>query len=128
MSFLTYQEGGQIVLVSLAPGVDPDAEAKRVVPEGRAYKKHAAPPSLAVAVAVPRSIPMHAARITLRRHGLLAAANAAAQAAGGEVLDAWEYAPSIARSSPTMKGVQAALGLSEADVDALFVAATDLII
>ena len=79
-------------------------------------------------VAVPRSIPMHAAKIVLRHAGLLEAAEVAVQAAGGDALIAWTSAPSIARSSPTMKGVQAVLGLSEADVDALFIAATDLII
>ena len=126
MSFLTYQDGGQTVVVSLAPGVDPDAEAARVIPPGAPYQKHATKPAITAARAVPRSIPMHAARITLRRAELLAAADAAAKAAGGEVLDAWEYAPSISRQSPTMAGIQATLGLTDKAVDDLFVAAAAL--
>ena len=77
-------------------------------------------------VPVPQSVPMHAAKITLRRHGHLAAAEAAAQAAGGDTLIAWQSAPSISRVSPTMKGIQAVLGLSDAEVDALFIAAAKL--
>ena len=126
MPWLVFLRDGHEAVTALADGVDPAKEAARL--GAKDYEVRDERPIVIRPAGVPRSIPMHAARITLRRHGLLAAANAAAQAAGGEVLDAWEYAPSIARSSPTMKGVQAALGLSEADVDALFVAATDLII
>ena len=126
MPYLTYQEDGQDVLVIVADGVDLDAEAARVVPQGRTFKKHPTKPVLTEKVRVPQSVPMHHAKIVLSRAGRLAGAEAAAQAAGGETLIAWTSSPSISRKSPTMRSVQGVLGMSDAEVDQLFIAAAAL--
>jgi hypothetical protein len=52
--------------------------------------------------------------------------NAAIATQTPDIQDAWEYAPTIARQSPTVKLLAAALALSETQVDALFVSAGSL--
>jgi hypothetical protein len=54
---------------------------------------------------------------------LLDDANAAVAAAGGAVALAWGNSAKLTRSSPTLEALGAALGLTAADLDALFVAA-----
>ena len=66
---------------------------------------------------------MAQARAALSRAGLLAAADAAAAALGSEAAIAWQFSTTIGRASPALAAVQARLGLSDAQVDALFVAA-----
>lgn len=72
---------------------------------------------------VPFSITPCQARLALNSAGLRAAAEAAIAAASQDVRDAWEYALSIERNSPFISTVGVALGLSDAEIDQLFVAA-----
>lgn len=75
---------------------------------------------------VPTSVTMRQARLALARAGLLVAVNAAV-AAGGETLQIeWEFAATVDRTWPTLATLQVALGLTDAQVDALFVIASGL--
>lgn len=65
-------------------------------------------------------------RVALSRAGLLDAAEAAAVAAGGETLMAWQEALEWRRTSPTIAALAAALGLTDEQVDDLFRAAADI--
>lgn len=54
---------------------------------------------------------------------LLDDANALAAAAGGAVAIAWAGATTVERTSPTIAAMAPRLGLSDADIDALFIVA-----
>ncbi len=85
------------------------------------------PPSVEDVADVPAQIALWQARAVLERRGLLTAANSAVALAGDDVLRAvWEYGNVISRSSPGLAGLASALGLSGADVDALFREAASL--
>jgi hypothetical protein len=72
---------------------------------------------------VPLSVTPYQARLALNAAGLRDAAEAAVAAAPRDIRDAWEYAISIERHSPFVAEIGAALGLSDAEIDQLFVAA-----
>ncbi len=78
-------------------------------------------------LAVPDSVALWQARAVLAAHGLLEDASAAVTASGDPVLRVvWEYGNYISRNSPGLGALGAALGLNEAQIDALFVAAAGL--
>ncbi len=83
------------------------------------------PPSL-----VPTSVTMRQARLAMLGAGILDATNSAIAAMPGADGDAarieWEYAQEVSRDSPLLLGMVTALGLTVAQVDALFVAAAQL--
>lgn len=58
--------------------------------------------------------------------GLRQAVEDAVAAASQDIKDDWEYAPTIRRHSPTVTALSAALGLSDAQIDALFTQAAGL--
>lgn len=66
------------------------------------------------------------ARLALHAAGLLADVEAAIAAAGGAVAIEWEYASTIERASPLVASMAGALGLTDAQLDALFTAAAAL--
>jgi len=72
---------------------------------------------------VPRSVSAVQGRAALDGAGMLDAATAAAQAAGGVAAIAWEYATSFDRDNATIAALAAQIGLTDADLDALFIAA-----
>lgn len=72
---------------------------------------------------VPPSVTPYQARRALNAAGLREAAEAAIAVASQDVRDAWEYALSIERTSPFIAAVGVALGLTDAEIDQLFVAA-----
>jgi hypothetical protein len=76
---------------------------------------------------VPQSVTPYQARVALLGAGLLDAVNAAVEQAGGATKIAWEYATGIERGSPFIAAMQGGLGLSSAQVDALFIAAAQVI-
>lgn len=69
---------------------------------------------------VPPSVTIAQARVAIRRAGLFGAVDAACKAAGGEVLDAWEYSNTVSRDSALVASMSASLALTSAQVDALF--------
>jgi hypothetical protein len=78
----------------------------------------------AVAVpVVPASVTPFQARRALKVSGLLASVEAAVAAADDDTQMAWEYALSVERNSPFVATLAAALSLSDADLDQLFVLA-----
>lgn len=80
-----------------------------------------------IVVPVPVSVTMRQAKLALSRAILLGRANSAIGAmpgqAGEEARIEWEYATTLRRDHPLVSGLGQALGLSAADIDALFVTA-----
>lgn len=93
------------------------ADGLATATEGRQAIIIAPPP-----VPVPSSISPAQARLALLGVGLLDEVEAAVAAADRVTQIAWSQATSIERDSPTVAGLSAALGLSAAQLDALFIA------
>lgn len=74
---------------------------------------------------VPESVPAHHLRRALRQFGMIAGVNAymAALPDDDEMRESWEYAPYFRRDANGIEAARVALGLTVAQVDALFVAA-----
>lgn len=74
---------------------------------------------------VPESVPAHHLRRALRQFGMLTAVNAymAGLGADDEMRESWEYAPYFRRDALGIEAARVALGLTVAQVDALFVVA-----
>lgn len=104
------------------PGYNDEALDDETNPELQAY--------LAAAAVIPIvSVKMWQAKAALALVGKLEAANAAVAAANNPALSiAWEYASDLSRSSPGLAAMAQAIGLNEADVDALFVAANAIVV
>ena len=66
------------------------------------------------------------ARKALRQMGMIDTVNATVAAASADVKDAWEFASEVRRDDPMLQALQAQLGLTQAQVDALFVLASTL--
>jgi hypothetical protein len=72
---------------------------------------------------VPDEIQMWQARTILAQSGLLSSINAAVAASNNaEIQIAWEYAPNVVRRSTFVATMATALGLTEAQLDAMFIA------
>lgn len=86
----------------------------------------ALPDYVPVQPAVPQSVTMRQARLALAAAGLLSPVNTAV-AAGGESLQIeWEFAATVDRNWPTLAVLQAALGLTDGQIDVLFTTAAGL--
>jgi hypothetical protein len=75
---------------------------------------------------VPVAVTMRQARLVLHQIGKLPAVDAAIAQADATAQIEWEYAHEIRRDAALVIGIGAALGLTEAEIDALFIAASDL--
>ena len=79
---------------------------------------------------IPTTVTMRQARLALLGAGLLASVDAAIDGLPSPQKEAarieWEYATEVQRSSGTMSMMGAALGLDDAGLDALFIAAVAL--
>lgn len=78
------------------------------------------PPDAAVHVPVPASVSMAQARLALLQRDLLDDVEVAMAAQPRAVRIEWEFRTSVDRASPLVAGMQAILGLSDAEVDELF--------
>lgn len=78
---------------------------------------------------VPQTISRFQARAALFAAGLLPTIEAAMNAPGVDPLAklAWDEALEFNRFSPTIAGMQAGLGLTDADLDALFIAGAGIV-
>jgi len=87
-----------------------------------AFPNHAAASQAAL---VPDSVTSVQARLALANAGLLTGVEAwvAAQGTTSEAYLRWHYAERIYRTGPVITAAQAALGLTDAQLDALFIAA-----
>ena len=73
---------------------------------------------------VPASVKMWQAKAAMALVGKLDAANAAIAASKSVPLQlAWEYATDISRTSVSVSAIGKVLGMSDADIDALFISA-----
>lgn len=72
---------------------------------------------------VPQVVSMRQARLALLAAGHLTAADAAATSIGGAAQIEWDYATEVRRDHPLIAGISTALGLSEEQIDDLFIAA-----
>lgn len=81
-------------------------------------------------VPVPQSVTMRQARLALHAAGLLAGVDAAIASMQEPAKTAaaieWEYASSVERNAGLVPAMAAALGMSEADIDDLFITAATL--
>jgi hypothetical protein len=75
---------------------------------------------------VPVSVWMRQARLALHQIDKLQAVDAAIAQAGAAAQIEWEYAHEIRRDAALVTGIGAALGLTEAEIDALFIHASTL--
>lgn len=82
------------------------------------------------AARVPRAVTMRQARLALLAAGVLAAVDAAIDAMTEPTKSAarieWEYSGEVQRHNGFVAALGPALGLTEAQIDALFIAAADL--
>ena len=144
MSYLTYQDdGGQTVTVSLASGVDPDAAAARLVPAGRPYEKHPGSPPIAAPTLAERRaaavLPREAFAENAATAGIITWEEAANWTAGnalpGVVQPLMDATPAgergrltftllarrnVRRAAPEIVALGSMLGMTDAQVDALF--------
>ena len=72
---------------------------------------------------VPASVSAAQIRLALSHAGLLAAVNAGVGTASTDVQTYWQYSTTFERNNPLLEQMAASLGLSDAQVDAVFVAA-----
>ena len=75
---------------------------------------------------VPKSVSMRQARLALLGAGLLDTVETAIAGAGPAAVIEWEYAQEVQRSSGLVPAMATALGLTDAQIDALFVTAATL--
>lgn len=83
-------------------------------------------PDPAPAPVVPRSVTMRQARLALLNAGMLDAVQAAVAGAGPAAAIAWEYSQAVERDYGLVPAMAASLGLTDAQIDALFTAAAAL--
>lgn len=87
-------------------------------------------PAPAPPVPVPQSVTMRQARLALHAAGLLSSVDAAIASMQEPTKTAaaieWEYASAVERNAGLVPAMAAALGMSEADIDDLFIAAAAL--
>jgi len=104
------------------PAHDPQTHAVRW--DGAQWVVEAVPPA-----PVPDSVPAHHLRRALRAAGMLAAVRAYMDALpdDDEMREAWEYAPYFRRDANGIEAARVALGLTVEHVDALFVAAGQVV-
>lgn len=80
-----------------------------------------------LAARIPAAVTMRQARLALLNEGLLANVDAAISAMPSPAREAaqidWEYASEVSRSSPLIAALGPSLGLDDAAIDALFIAA-----
>lgn len=72
---------------------------------------------------VPAFVTMRQARLALSDAGLLASVDAAISTAGDAAQIEWEYSNEVQRNSGLVPAMATALGLTDAQIDALFIAA-----
>lgn len=93
--------------------------------DGAAFSRPATAP-----VPVPASVTMRQARLALLGAGVLPSVSAAIAAMPGMAGEAarieWEYARDVQRDSPLIAGLVPVLGMSEAQIDQLFISAAAL--
>jgi hypothetical protein len=78
------------------------------------------------ALMVPDTLTIRRAKLVLHKNNLLATVNAAVASADEVTKIEWEYATEIKRNWPTLVAVQQSLGLTDEQVDNLFIEGSTL--
>lgn len=77
-------------------------------------------------IPVPSEVTMRQARLALHNAGLLDVVNTSVNQAGGAALIEWEYAGSVQRNNGLLQRLIPVIGITEAQLDTLFIAAANL--
>lgn len=97
-----------------------DKEAQKIIEQNNNYQR----------IIVPEFVTMRQARLALLAAGKLsqvdAAINSLPEPQKSEAKIEWEYSGEVVRNKPFVKSLGDALGLSDADLDALFIEAVKL--
>jgi hypothetical protein len=124
MMYVRRNQAGAIVAAFANPQPQPDGTD--LAPEAIAADAAELLAFLDPPPGVPRQVPRWQARRALLNAGLLDAVEAAVAAADRHVQITWEDAPNIVRDSPFIAAIGPSLGLTDAQIDALFVAAAQI--
>lgn len=124
----TYQytsPSNEVVAVIDADGISRMSMLASLVPEGEAILPYVAPPA-----PVPEVVTMRQARLALLGAGLLSSVNAAIASLPSPQKEAaeveWEYAAVVHRNSGLVPAMAQALGMTEQQIDELFITASAL--
>ena len=118
------EAAGVLIVRPVEPPREPGFVAVEGEPEQRdgvwwqAWRLEPAPPP--EPPPVPQSVTPLQARRALRGAGLMPAVEAALAQADDDARDAWEYAIEVRRDDPLLAAMAAQIGLTDADLDALF--------
>jgi hypothetical protein len=77
-------------------------------------------------VIIPDVVTMRQARLALLQSGLLSTVSLAIASGGEADKIEWEYATEVNRNQPLVQNMKAGLGLTDADLDNLFILAASL--
>lgn len=113
---------GTVYTVPDDPGNRHRQELTAWVAAGGVIAPYVAPPA-----PIPSSVSPYQARRALNAAGLRSAVEAAVAAAPYEVQDAWEYALVVERNSPMIDALASSLGLTETQLDDLFIVAASYV-
>jgi hypothetical protein len=84
------------------------------------------PPVVVPVIIVPQAVTMRQARLALNAAGLLSAVQAAIDAGSPESKITWEYSSEVQRNNGLVPMMAALLGMTETQIDNLFIAAEAL--
>lgn len=128
---MTYQSTGHDAVIRQADGARiPFADGNTDYAHYLAWLAAGNTPDPAEPPPPPSIVTMRQARLALLHAGMLAQVNAAVASLPGVEGDAarieWEFSSTVERDRPLVQALIGALGLNEAQLDALFVAAAAL--
>jgi hypothetical protein len=106
----------------------PDMTPQQISAVQAVYSEH--DPEAAPPVEVPKAVTMRQARLALLQAGMLQTVNQAVASMPGDAGEAarieWEYSQEVQRDKQLVLALAPVLGLNEAQLDALFIAAAAL--
>lgn len=105
---------------------DSEAHGRDIFVRAAAGEFGSVAPYVAPPPAVPKVVTMRQARLALLQAGLLSQVDAAVQQAGPAAQIEWEYATELRRTHTLTQDLAQGLGLTEAQLDALFTQASSL--
>jgi hypothetical protein len=127
MAYVTTDEGSLVI----GYGQDPVFDQNILAPEWFDPEQHLGVArvedgELVIPGNVPKSVTMRQARLALLEAGLLETVNAALANAPEAAQIEWEYAMTIEKDNPLIVGLVETLGLSDEQLDQLFINASQL--
>jgi hypothetical protein len=117
-----FPQGCVVLEITGATSADPQAAYGGFLYDATANTLTAPPPPSTV----PQSVTPRQARLALLNAGLLDEVQATVDAIGGATQISWDYATEVNRSDPLITTLSTTLSITDAQMDALFVAAAAL--